>query len=100
LYDGKSFKFGSLEEIIALSVLNNERQIKLIQPIFSVVDPEQASKLLKSYRSLIFPEHKFDDLRYLKKAKDMFDKMRGMNFFIKQIQVPKRKKVRIKPPNS
>ena len=93
MYDGKSFKFGSLEEVLALSVLNNNRQIELTKPVFSVVDPEQAQKLLKSYRSLIFPEYKYDDLRYVKKAKEIFRKMRNVNLFVKPVHANRKRQM-------
>jgi hypothetical protein len=72
-------------------VLNNERQIKMMQPLFSAADPENANKLLRQYRGLIFPEHKYDTLSYIKKARDMFDKLRDVNFYVKPLRGGKKK---------
>lgn len=57
-----------------------------MEPLFSAADPENVNKLLKQYRGLIFPENKYDDLNYIKKAKSMFEKMRDVKFFVKPIK--------------
>ncbi|HUU41130.1 MAG TPA: hypothetical protein VMW42_09325 [Desulfatiglandales bacterium] len=33
---------------------------------------------MKNYRRSVFPEDRFDDLKYYKQAKSVFEKMRGM----------------------
>lgn len=47
-----------------------------MQPLFALADPEKAGDLMKQYRFMIFPEDRFDDVKYHKKAADMFEKMR------------------------
>jgi len=44
-----------------------------------VADPTKAGELLKHYRSTVFPEDKFDDLKYYKMAKKTFEKMRSID---------------------
>ena len=44
-----------------------------------MIDPSKADTLLKQYKAIIFPEDRFDDIRYQKKAQDMFEKMRKIN---------------------
>jgi hypothetical protein len=64
-------------------VFNNERQQKLVQPLFAAVGPEKLNELIGKYRSLLFPESKYDEFRYMKKSKTVFERMRGYEFHIK-----------------
>jgi len=41
-----------------------------------VVDPEKAGSLLKQYRSVIFPEDRYDDVRYYRQAERIFENMK------------------------
>lgn len=45
-----------------------------MKPLFAVADPEKAGDLCKKYRFAVFPEDKFDDLKYQKKAAAIFEK--------------------------
>jgi hypothetical protein len=47
--------------------------------VLSAVGPEQANDMLKKFRGTLFPEEAFDDVKYLKKAKDMFEKLRNID---------------------
>ena len=85
LYDGKHFKYDSMRESIAINVFNGIRNKELLQPIFSVVDPSKADKLLKQYRAVLFPEERYDDLKFMKKAKGIFDKLRNIVMKIKPL---------------
>ena len=78
LYDKKTFKYNSLQESIAINVFNAERNKELLQPIFSVVDPSKADKLLRQYRGILFPEERYDDLKFMKKAQNTFKKLRNL----------------------
>ena len=49
------------------------------------MDPSKADQLLKQYRGILFPEEKYDDLKYMKKAQDMFKKLRTINWDIKPV---------------
>jgi hypothetical protein len=85
LYDGKKFKYNSMQESIAIKVFNDIRNKELLQPIFSVVDPSKADKLLKQYRGVLFPEERWDDLKYMKRAQKLFEKLRHMVIKIKPL---------------
>jgi hypothetical protein len=85
IYDKKHFAYGSRLESLAINVYNKNRNLELVKPIFNVVDPSKANELIKQYKSLLFPEMRYDDLKYLKKSKDMFAKLRGRTFSIKTI---------------
>jgi hypothetical protein len=78
LYDKKIFKFNSLQESIAINIFNAHRNKELLAPIFSVVDPTKADKLLRQYRGVLFPEERWDDLKYMKKAQNAFKKLRNL----------------------
>ena len=81
-----SYKFGSVEESIAISVINRRRTIKATEALFSVVAPDKFNQLFKSYRGLIFPEEKYDDLAYIKRARAVFEKMRNIDLRIMPIK--------------
>jgi len=50
--------------------------------IMAVVAPEKADKAVKQLKACFFPESKWDDILYLKKAKEMFEKIRGYDIRI------------------
>jgi len=51
--------------------------------IFAVVDPKGAERAVRQLRGLMFPEEAVSDAEYLRKAKQMFTKMRGMDMRIR-----------------
>jgi len=46
------------------------------------VAPENRSTVVKQLRSLFFTEEKYDEFEYIKKAKEIFDKFKGINLRI------------------
>jgi hypothetical protein len=56
--------------------------VQFLSSLFAVVDPKKAQDLVKQLRYSLFPEEKFDDIIYIKKAKGMFDKLRSVDFKI------------------
>jgi len=78
LYTGKKFKFGSLDESLAIIEFNRERNRNFLAALFSAVGPDQANKLLKDYRGAMYPEEKFDDISHIHKAKETFKKMQNV----------------------
>ena len=57
-----------------------------MQPLFAVADPSKAGELMKKYRFIIFPEDKFDDISYHKKAEAMFEKFKATHLMGKIVQ--------------
>jgi hypothetical protein len=49
------------------------------------VDPSKADKLLKQYQGVLFPEERWDDLKYMKRAQKLFEKLRHMVIKIKPL---------------
>lgn len=82
LYTGKRIRYGSIQEQIAIHAFNREREAQLFQPIFSVVDPDKFDKLLRQYRGVLYPEYRYDEMRYMKQAQEMFRKLRKVNIRI------------------
>ena len=68
-----------MRESIAIAVFQQQRSKEFMQPLFAVTDPEKAGELLKKYRGVIFPEHKYDDMKYYKRASNYFEKMRDVD---------------------
>lgn len=56
--------------------------------VFAVVDPKGAERAVRQLRGLMFPEEAVSDAEYLRKAKQMFYKMRDIDLRIKPF--PKR----------
>lgn len=63
-------------------MFNNERQQKLIQPLFAAASPDKVQKLVQHYKSILFPESRGDEFRYMRKSQKMFEKMRDYEFRI------------------
>lgn len=48
-----------------------------------VVDPKSLDKAVRQFRGLLFPEEGYDELKYLKKAQDMFKRLRELDMRVK-----------------
>jgi len=71
-----------MNEAIAIAVFQQQRMKEYLQPLFALADPEKAGDLIKQYKFSIFPEDKYDDVRYHKKAAEYFERMRNTNLRI------------------
>jgi len=65
--------------MIAISVFARERNTTYLAHLLSVVDPDNRDKVRQQFRGLLFPEEGYDDLKYLKKAKAVFEKLKNVN---------------------
>ncbi|RLI55298.1 MAG: hypothetical protein DRP09_10250 [Candidatus Thorarchaeota archaeon] len=72
-----------MEESIAISVFERERARKFISPLIPVAGPDEVQSLQRKLRSLLFPEDKYDDLAHVRKAKEMFERLKGVNLNVK-----------------
>ena len=61
-----------------------QRSVEFLAASLAVVAPEHAGKSIKELRSLLFPEERFDDILYLKKAKEAFEKMKKLDLRIRK----------------
>ena len=85
MYDTrKLYRFGSIEESIAIYVINKNRTVALMSALFSIVAPEKASQLFKQYKGILFPEEKYDELDYIRKAKKYFEKIKDVVLYAKK----------------
>lgn len=57
----------------------------MMAPIFAIADPEKAGNLIKKFQALVYPEDRFNDLKYMRKAQDYFKKMRDVDLRINVI---------------
>ena len=80
-----------MEEQIALDVINRNRMIKATAAFFHVVGPENFDRLFRQYKGLIFPEEKYDEIKYIQKARRIFEKLKNVDFRIKPIKMRGRK---------
>lgn len=55
--------------------------IKLSECFFHVVGPDKFNEAFRNYRGLIFPEERYDQIAYIKKARRMFEKLRDINLW-------------------
>ena len=65
---------------------------KSIRVLFDVVSPDKISQLYHKYKSVLFPEEKYDELAYMKKTKKFFDKIRGIVFRVKPVSGLRKKR--------
>ena len=70
---------------MAIAVYGRERGIRFMAPLFNVVSPEKASDVIRQFRALVFPEDRYDALRYTQKAKEFFEKVRGINLYAQKL---------------
>lgn len=68
-----------------MHVFARERSIRFISPMLAVVSPEKSDSIVRQFRGLVFPEERYDQLRYVKKAKEVFNKMRKYNISVRPL---------------
>jgi len=68
-----------MDELLAIIAFKRERSIAFMSGVMAAVGPEQANDMLKKFRGTLFPEEEYDDIKYMKKAKDIFEKLRGVD---------------------
>ena len=56
--------------------------IEYLSVVLNAVVPENKPEVAKQLRSLFFPEEKYDRLSYIKKAQEVFEKLRKINLQI------------------
>ena len=56
-----------------------QRNADFLKAALAVIDPKAADKAVKQLRSIMFPEEKYDELSYIKKAQEVFEKLRKVN---------------------
>lgn len=66
-----------------MAVYDREKQIQYMSPLFSIAGPDDVSRLMSLYKNCVFPDGKFNDAMYLKKAREFMTKMRSVDFKIK-----------------
>ena len=47
--------------------------------VMAAVGPEKLSEAVGDLKGLMFPESKYDKLEYIKKAKEVFEKLRNID---------------------
>jgi len=65
-----------------MTVYARRRNAEFVAASLAVVDPKHLDKAAKQLRSLMFPEEKYDEFEYIKKAKEIFDKFKHINLRI------------------
>ena len=65
-----------------MTVFARRRNAEYVTATLAVVDPKTLDKAAKQLRSLMFPEEKYDELDYVKKAQEMFEKLRKLDIRI------------------
>lgn len=58
------------------------RDIEFMKPLFSAADPTKVGDLFKKFRGALFPEHRFDDIRYIEKGRRIFEEMQKLDLKI------------------
>ena len=79
MYEGKKFEFGSIDEQIAMTAYARQRNSQFLISTLTVIDPKVADKAVRQLRSIMFPEEKYDELSYIKKAQKVLEKLRKVN---------------------
>jgi hypothetical protein len=79
IYDGKEFEYGSLQEQIAMMEYSRTMTTGYLAAVAPLVGAESASKLIRSIRTVMFPDERMNDIAYLKKSKELFEKLRNVN---------------------
>lgn len=85
------FQYGSLDESIAMTVYSRERNVQYLAPLFTIAGPDDRRNLMNQYYGAIFPEDKYYAHRYVQKAKETFERLKGVTFTIQPFDKPKSK---------
>jgi len=56
---------------------------KFVSPLISAAGPDDLNRLQMRLRSVLFPEDKYDELAHVRKAKKLFEKLKGVKLSIK-----------------
>jgi len=75
--------YGSMEEYLAILEYNRQRAISFLSPIIAAESPDKREQIVRKFRGIIYPEDAYDDADYVKKAHELFDKIKDMSFFVK-----------------
>lgn len=82
--------YGSIEESIAITAYNRERNIQYLSALFSIVGPDDKQKIMNSYRGVVFPEEEHSDHLYVKQAQRTFERMRDIKINVTSLDAPKK----------
>jgi len=72
-----------MEEYLAILEFNRQRAISFLGPVITAASPDQRSQIVRRFRGIVYPEDAYDDADYVKKAHELFDKIKDMSFFVK-----------------
>lgn len=87
MLNGISVEYGTLKEAIMILAYTRERNTTFMSGIFPVVSQEQASKAVKQFRNVIFPEEAINDQKYLQKAKELMKRLINTSIQVRPISV-------------
>ena len=59
----------------------------MTESFFYVVGPEKFDEAFKTYKGLLFPEEKYDQIAYIRKARNMFDRLRDLDLTLKPLSM-------------
>jgi len=76
------FEYGSIEESIAMTVHGRDKNVQYLSALFAIAGPDDRSNLMNEYRGAVFPEDKYYTHRYIQKAKETFERLRGVSFTV------------------
>lgn len=82
---GVELEYGSIREALAIHAFARQRAIDFISAVFAAVGPQGMEKAVRQLRAASFPEEGLSDIEYVKKAAEMFKKLRGMRFKVKPL---------------
>ena len=74
-----------MDEILAISEFNRVRGICVTTAAMSVVQGDAISKAYRQMIDSVYPESRMDNIKYLKKSSDAFNRFRNMDIRIIKI---------------
>lgn len=69
-----------------MSVYARDRAITFLTPVVGVTGPERVGDVVRQLRGIVFPEDKYNDIDYARKAKDVFERLRSVRMVTTPLQ--------------
>jgi hypothetical protein len=82
LAKGVKLAFGSVEESLAISAFNREREMIMTLPIMANAKGEKFNKVLNIWKGNIYPEMKISDIQRLEEFRQKYKKVQDKELTI------------------
>ena len=80
--EGREFIYSSMDEMLAISDFNRLREVTMISPLMAGADGEQYNKVIRGWKSSVYPELKMDNIKRLRDYREQYKAYENMKIEI------------------